>query len=159
MSSEIADLLERFRRGAELLSVATTGAANPELDYVPAPGKWSARQIACHLTDAEAVGAMRMRQVIAEPNATMVCYDEKAWTEKLNYGQRKIGQIVESFRRLRADNHELLAALPAEAFERWGTHSERGKLTLLELVRIYAEHAEQHCRQILEARQAYKNRT
>jgi len=156
--SEIADLLERFRRGAELLSVATTGAANPELDFVPAPGKWSIRQIASHLADAECVGFMRIRQVIAEESPLLVGYDENAWTQKLNSQARKISQILESFRRVRADNYELLKDLAPETFERSGQHSERGPLTLLDLLRIYAEHAENHCRQILEVRNAFKSR-
>ncbi len=40
--SEIQDLLERFRRGGELLAMATTGAAGAELDFSPAPGKIAA---------------------------------------------------------------------------------------------------------------------
>ena len=63
--SEIADLLERFRRGGELLAMSMTGAAGAELDYVPEPGRWSVRQIICHLADAELVGGMRFRQMIA----------------------------------------------------------------------------------------------
>jgi hypothetical protein len=154
----IADLLERFRRGAELLSVATTGASNPELDHVPAPGKWTIRQIACHLADSECVGAMRFRQVIAEDNPSIIAYDEKAWAARLNYSRRKLSQVVESFRRTRADNYELLRDLPEGAFARAGTHSDRGRLTLQDLLQIYAEHAENHVKQIMEARLAYKNR-
>jgi len=37
--SEIPELLERFRRGAELVAVSITGAAGQELDFVPEPGK------------------------------------------------------------------------------------------------------------------------
>jgi len=155
---EILDLLERFRRGAELLSMATTGAANPELDFSPGPGKWTPRQIAAHLADAEYVGAMRFRQVIAEENPTLTAYDEKAWCARLNSSTRRIAQILESFRRTRADNYELLKDLPEETFARSGHHTERGPLTLKDLLRIYTEHAEAHARQILEARQAYKNR-
>ncbi|MEZ5352742.1 MAG: DinB family protein [Bryobacteraceae bacterium] len=154
--SALPDLLERFRRGAELLSVATTGASNPELDHVPAPGRWSARQIAAHLADSECVGAMRIRQVIAEDNPTIVAWDEKAWAERLNHRTRKISQIVESFRRVRADNYELLKDLPEQTFARTGVHTARGPLSLLDLLRIYAEHAEGHVRQIMDARQAYK---
>jgi hypothetical protein len=154
----IADLLERFRRGAELLSVATTGASNPELDHVPAPGKWTIRQIACHLADSECVGAMRFRQVIAEDNPSIIAYDEKAWAARLNYSRRKLSQVVESFRRTRADNYELLRDLPEGAFARAGTQSDRGRLTLQDLLQIYAEHAENHVKQIMEARLAYKNR-
>lgn len=155
---EIQDLLERFRRGAELLSMATTGASNPELDYSPGPDRWTPRQIAAHLADAEYVGAMRFRQVIAEDNPTLMAYDEKAWTARLNSSSRRISHILESFRKARADNYELLKDLPEETFARTGNHSDRGPLTLKDLLRIYAEHAEGHARQILEVRQAYKNR-
>ena len=154
--SELAELLERFRRGAEIIAVATTGASNPELDHVPAPGKWSARQIACHLADSEIVGHMRLRQVIAEDNPTMIGFDGQAWAEKLDYRTRKISQALETFRRVRSENYELLKSLPPEAFSRSGTHSERGRVTLLDLLKIYAEHAENHVRQIMAARQAYK---
>ena len=45
-----------------------TGAAGAELDYVPAPGQWSVRQILCHVADSEIVGADRFRRVMAEEN-------------------------------------------------------------------------------------------
>jgi len=152
-----AGLLERFRRGAELLSVATTGASNPELDHVSGPGKWSARQIACHLADSECVGAMRFRQILAEDNPTLIWYDEQRWADRLGYNQRKIATILETFRRIRADNYDLLKDLPEEAWLRAGIHSTRGRLTLLDLLAEYAAHAENHAKQILAARQAYKD--
>lgn len=154
--SDLTDLLERFRRGGELLAVVTTGAAGSELDFRPAPGKWSVRQIACHLADSEIVGADRFRRVIAENNPTIVAYDEKAWAENLDYHRRKFSQAIETFRRIRGENFELLKDLGADAFERAGTHSERGRVTLLDLLRINAEHAEGHCRQIQEVRALYK---
>jgi len=154
--SELADLLERFRRGPELLAVATTGASNPELDYVAEVGVWSARQIVCHLADSEVVGVDRFRRTIAENNPTIMGYDEKAWAENLDYGRRKLSHALETFRLIRGDNYALLKELPEETFARPCTHSERGPLTLLDLLRIYAEHAENHSKQILQARQKYK---
>lgn len=154
--SEIADLLERFRRGGELVAMATTGAAGPELDFVPAPGKWTIRQIVCHLADSELVGADRLRRVIAENNPTLVSFDQDAWASNLDYGKRKLSQAVETFRRIRTENFELIKDLPAAAWERAGTHSERGRITLLDLLRIYAEHAENHVVQLRQIRAAYK---
>ncbi len=85
--SELQAILERFRRGAELLAVATTGAAGPELDFRP-EGKWSVRQIVSHVADAEAVGSMRLRQILAEENPTMTAWDQDAWAERLDYQKR-----------------------------------------------------------------------
>jgi hypothetical protein len=154
--SEIGNLLERFRRGPELVAVAITGAAGAELDYVPAPGKWSIRQILCHLADSEAVVVDRFRRVIAEDNPTLMAYDQDAWARNLDYSRRKISHALETFRRTRGDNFELLKELPEEAFGRMGTHSELGPVSLLQLLRTYAEHAEVHSTQLKEVRQAYK---
>jgi hypothetical protein len=154
--SELAELLERLRRGPEVVAVAVTGAAGAELDFVPAPGKWSVRQILCHLADSEIVGADRFRRVIAEDNPTMIAYDQDAWAKNLDYGRRKISQALETMRHLRAENHELLKSLPEAAFERKGTHSLHGTITLLDFLRIYAEHTEKHAAQIRAVREAYK---
>ncbi|MCP5112485.1 MAG: hypothetical protein GY953_16795 [bacterium] len=154
--SELADLLERFRRGPELVAVATTGAAGPQINFSPAPGKWSVRQIACHLADSEMVGAIRLRRVIAEENPELGDYDRDAWATKLGYAERKISHALESFRRTRAESHELVSGLPEAAFSRSGVHPARGSMTLLDLVRLYAEHAEKHARQIMSVREQYK---
>jgi hypothetical protein len=153
---EIEELLERFRRGAEVIASVTTGLANVEADWLPGAGKWTVRQIACHLADSEMVGAMRLRQVLAEDNPTMIAFDENAWAERLDHRTRKVSAALEAFRGVRAGNYELLRAQPEAAFARFGTHSVNGRQTLLDLLRGYAEHAESHARQIHEVRQAYK---
>ncbi len=154
--SELFDLLERFRRGPELMAAVTTGAAGPELDFVAAPGRWSIRQIMAHLADSEIVDADRLRRVIAEENPTLMGYDQEAWARNLNYARRKISESLETLRRLRAENHDLLKDLPEAVFERTGTHSERGPVTLRQLVELNAEHPEKHARQVQEIRRQYK---
>ena len=71
----VTELLERFRRGPELVAGVMTGAAAEEVDYLSAPGKWTIRQILAHLADAETVGAFRLRAVIAEDNPTLSAFD------------------------------------------------------------------------------------
>jgi hypothetical protein len=155
--SDIASLLERFRRGPELLAVVLTGVFGEEEDFVTAPGKWSIRQIVAHLADAELVGAHRLRQVVAEDNPTLIAFDQDKWTANLDYARRKPKQSLETFRRIRGENHELLKALPEAAFDRWGNHSERGRMTLRELLEGYAGHAESHARQLQAIREEYKS--
>ncbi len=153
--SEIAELLERFRRGPEILAAALTGAAGSEVDFAP-QGKWSVRQIMAHLADSEIVGAMRFRQVVAENEPKLQAYDQEAWADRLDYPKRKPSHSLETFRRLRSENYELLAGLPEEVFARKGLHSERGPVSLLELVRLYADHAEKHGQQVRAVRAAFK---
>ncbi len=154
--SEIQDYLERFRRGGEILATATTGAAGPELNFKGAPDKWSIRQIVCHLADSEVCAAMRFRQTIAEDNPTIQWYDEKAWAENLDYHRRKLSHAVETFRRTRAEIHDLIKDLPDTAWSRPYVHSRFGANTLMGLLRNYTEHLENHVEQIRAARKAYK---
>jgi len=154
--SEIPDLLERFRRGPELLAMVLTGVFGEEEDFVPAQGKWSIRQIIAHLSDSELVCAHRMRQIIAEDQPTLIAFDQEAWTSNLDYARRKPKQSLESFRRLRGENYDLLKALPEAAYARTGNHSERGPITLRFQVELLAEHAESHARQIEAVREQYK---
>jgi hypothetical protein len=154
--NSLAEDLERFRRGAEVLATVLTGAAGEEVDFVPAPGKWSIRQIMAHLADGELVGAHRLRLVIAEDNPTLTAFDQDAWTRNLDYARRKPTQSLDTFRRLRAENYELLKDLPESAFERVGMHTENGPMTLRRLLEGYAGHAESHARQLQAIRAEYK---
>ena len=154
--SDISELLERFRRGAEMVAVSITGAAGSELDWAPEPGKWSIRKIVAHLADSEIVATTRFRHVIAEDNPKLEAYDEKAWAEKLDYERRKTSQALESFRRVRAENYELLKELPAETFDRAGIHAERGRETLKQMVQRNADHAESHAAQLRARRAEFK---
>ena len=153
--SDIPTLLERFRRGPELVVSALTGISGVEEDFVTAPGKWSIRQIAAHLADSELVGAHRLRQVIAEDNPTLIAFDQDAWTKNLDYSRREAEQSFETFKRIRTENYELLKAVPDAAWERTGNHTENGPMTLRRLLEGYAGHAESHARQLQQIRDAF----
>ncbi len=153
--SELTDLLERFRRGPELVATVMTGAAGAELDWAT-EGKWSVRQVLAHLADAEIVIGDRLRRTIAEDNPTLQGYDQNAWAANLNYGKRKPSEALETLRRLRSETFDLLKDLPDSAFERTANHTERGRLTLKQIVESAAEHTESHARQVRSIRDQYK---
>jgi DinB superfamily len=154
--NEVPELLERFRRGAEMVAVSITGAAGSELDFVPEAGKWSIRQIMAHLADSEMVAGGRLRQIIAEDHPRIQAYDQNAWAANLDYAKRKTSQALETFRRIRSENYELLKDLPPATFEREGIHTERGQLSLKYLLQLMAEHAENHAAQLRTRRAEFK---
>ena len=157
--TDVSTLLERFRASSELLAEATTGIASDEADFRPAAGAWCIRQVVCHLADAEAVAVMRLRQVLAEDNPVLPAFDGTVWAEKLDYAKRDIAQPLETFRRLRAENYQLLKDQPEEAFRRTGAHTESGVMTLHDLIKSNAEHVEEHVHEIRRARAAYFHRS
>jgi len=154
--SDVVELLERFRRGGEFLASLTTGAAGAELDFEPSPGAMGVRSIVCHLMDTEMMGHGRFSMMIAEDSPVIHPFNGTAWAQKLNYRQRKFSSAVEMFRRVRAENYDLLKDLQPETWLRQGTHAESGPITLLELFRDHVQHTEDHVLEIREIRQKYK---
>jgi hypothetical protein len=154
--SETSELLERFRRGPELMAVVLTGLGVEEQDFLSGPDKWSIRQIVAHVADTEVVAAHRLRQVIAEPNPTLVAFDQEAWARNLDYARRKPAASLDTFRRTRAENYELVRELPEPVFERTGNHTVRGPVTLRSLIELFADHSEKHARQVQAIRDLYK---
>lgn len=155
--SDISELLERFRRGPEVLAVVLTGVFGEEEDFAAGNGGWSIRQIMAHVADSELVGGHRIRLVIAEDNPTLTAFDQDAWTRRLGYQTRKPKDSLESFRRLRRDNFELLRGVAEEDFARSGNHAENGTMTLRGLVEGYARHAESHAAQMQHIRDEYRH--
>lgn len=112
----------------------------------PAPGKWSAREIACHLADCEVVFAFRLRQTLAETNHIIQPFDQDKWAAV--YGAYDAAGAVAAFSATRQWNLHFLKALPAEAFSRPVTHPERGAMTLRTIVETMAGHDLNHLGQI-----------
>jgi len=154
--NDIPDLLERFRRGPEVLAAAVDGAGPAELDFSPAPGKWSIRQILAHVADTELVASVRFRQTLAEERPALLTFDQEAWARSLAYDKRGIADVLESLRRSRADNHELLRDLTPEAFSRAGVHPKRGETTLGAQLELFTTHTERHAGQIRTRRTEYE---
>ena len=154
--SDLPVLLERFRRGPELLAVVLTGVFGEEEDFVPSPGKWSVRQVVAHVADAELHAAFSFRKMLAEDAPAVDSFDQEAWARNLDYARRKPKQSLESFRRVRAENYDLLKDLPPGAFQRTGSFAGAGPVTLQAVLEEYASHAESHARQLQAIREAYK---
>ena len=112
----------------------------------PAPGKWSAAEIVCHLADCELVFGFRLRQTLAEDGPTVQPFDQDKWAAR--YAGIPAGEALEAFRALRNWNLRLIrAALPAAA-NRQVTHPERGMMTFLTIVETMAGHDLNHLGQL-----------
>jgi len=148
------ELIARYERGGAALEQALRDIPEAALDRVSAPGKWSIRQIAAHLSDAEIVVAARLRWVAAEPGSPLKAFDQEKWAGELGYERQSPRLSLELFRALRATTAAMLRSLPESAWTRTGMHEERGQVSLQRLVEDYSSHAERHVQQILDLRTA-----
>jgi hypothetical protein len=105
-------------------------------------------EILAHLVDTEIVVSWRMRLVIGQSGATLQAVDQNTWAQTLDYLRQDPKISLETFRVLRANNLRMLQALPESVWENYGMHSERGKETVAQIVRMYAGHNLNHLAQI-----------
>jgi len=69
---EYDGLINDYLAGPQALRQALAGMTPLELDARPIPGKWSTREVVCHIADYEPVYADRMKRVITE-NEPAIC--------------------------------------------------------------------------------------
>jgi hypothetical protein len=118
------------------------------LEVPRAPGKWSPREILCHLADGEIVFAFRLRQAIAEDNPLVLAYDQDRWAEP--YAKQSADEALAAFTALRAWNLSLVRSLPPGARQRKLRHPERGEMTFQTVLETMAGHDLNHVVQFEE---------
>lgn len=147
-----AALLERYRLGAAAVDAALAGIGEDALDHPAPDGGWTARQIAHHLADSEAMAYIRLRRLVADEDPVVIqAYDEPRWAERLHY-DRPIADAIAVVHAVRAASAALLEALTPAEWDREGTHSEGGAYSVMRWLQIYAEHPHEHAAQITAAR-------
>ena len=124
------------------------GVPASKLRKRPAVDKWSASQILAHLGDAELVIGFRMRSILGAPGTPIAAYDQDSWATSGHYEKRDPRQSVEQFRVVREGNLALLDSLTPEQWKQHGMHSERGRETIEDIVRLTAGHDLNHLQQI-----------
>ena len=140
--------LEVQRETTETLAKLINPLSQEQLSHQPGPDKWSITEILAHFADSEIVLSWRMRLVICQNGAVMQASDQDVWSQTLNYAGQDPKVSLETFRLLRGNNLRMLQALPENLWENYGMHSERGKETLAQIVRLYAGHDLNHLAQV-----------
>ncbi len=112
----------------------------------PAPGKWSARDILCHLADCEIGFGFRLRQALAEPNHVVQPFDQEKWSRP--YAALDADAALAAFGAVRNWNIALITSLKPQDFALRVTHPERGEMTVQTIVETMGGHDLNHLQQL-----------
>lgn len=116
------------------------------VDEPIAPGKWSPRQIICHLADTNMVFSYRMRQCLAEEHHTVQPFEQDDWVKQYaNYDADSALALLAS---LRSWNVAFLKSVSKEQYSKIATHPVLGDLTFRDLVEFIAGHEINHLQQL-----------
>ena len=152
--SSHAELIDAYLASLPRLRRAVADLSPEQLQARPVPGKWSTLEVVCHLVDSEQAWCHRMKRVIAEERPLLIGYDESRFTAGLAYHQNDLEEELGLLEGMRRQMARTLRAVPDPAWSRTGIHSERGLVTLEEMLRAEVEHVPHHLNHILEKRRA-----
>jgi uncharacterized damage-inducible protein DinB len=149
-----AQLIAEYLAGPQELRAAVTGMTAEQIDATPIPGKWSTKQVICHIADFEPVYADRMKRVIAENEPMMMNGDPDLFAARLAYDQRDVEVELDFIEVTRKHMGAILRSLVPSDFQRQGNHSEAGLITLETLLTNITNHIPHHLKFIEEKRAA-----
>jgi hypothetical protein len=144
--------IEAYAKGGPVLGDAIEGLSAADFLAFPVPGTWSIQQIVIHLMDSDLIGSDRMKRVAAEENPSIIGYDQTLFAQKLAYEKQDPFLAAEIFAMNRQLTAVALRNLPDEAFAKFGTHNERGRITLKGMVSGYTGHLEHHLKFLRQKR-------
>jgi hypothetical protein len=141
-------VLERLGATPARLKKTLAAFSDEALRRAPAPGKWSAIEIACHLRDVDQLYAERVSKAAFSDRPRFWMIDNEAVSRKLAYSGADPAAVLAEHRRRREDLLVLLRALPPVAWQRSGIHPKRGELTIEQIAGTIADHDDSHLARI-----------
>lgn len=112
--------------------------------------EWTPAQVLAHLSEGELVFAYRLRMIARSSGTNIQAFDQDVWMQDSNYLAGNPSLALQTFEAVRQANLAYIHSLNENVYNNYGIHSERGKETVADLLRMYAGHDLNHLRQIKE---------
>lgn len=134
-----------------LVDATVAGTQEAVLDAPFRPGGWTARQLVHHLADSHMNAFIRFRLALTEDQPTVKPYNQDAWSALPDSVSLPIDSSLAVLRGVHTRWVSLLRAIPDEAWGRTVLHPERGRMSLEDLLEVYAGHGVKHVEHIRKA--------
>jgi uncharacterized damage-inducible protein DinB len=146
-------VIEPFAAGGLKLRQAIQGLTRADLIAKPGPGKWSIQELVIHLTDMDAIAIDRMKRILTEDNPTLLGADEDAYLAELFPHDQSLDDAVTLFDLNRTQFTRVLRKLPDQVFDRAGTHNQRGRVTVADIMIHFNNHLDHHLKFLHDKRE------
>jgi uncharacterized damage-inducible protein DinB len=144
--------IQRLTRTADELAAAIKGQSEAVLARRPDTKNWAAKEIVCHLRDAEEAFNSRFEQMMAmdvDPRLTGPSADRMA--EERQYLRNDAAEALAAFRQRRQETVKFFGTLTAAQWDKGGIHPVRGRITVDGFLALMAWHDDNHLDQLKRA--------
>ena len=153
-------LLSAADRAAAISQIAGTprglreavAGLSQQLDTPYRPGGWTVRQVVHHIPDAHLNAYVRFKLALTEDEPTIKPYDQARWAQLQDSHETPAEVSLTLLEALHQRWVVLLRSLRPEDFARRIRHTERGPMTLDDMIGICAWHGRHHVAHITSLR-------
>lgn len=152
------EVLSELRAVSQELFAEIGELADPEASFSPMKGEWSAKEVICHLRDAEQIFHQRMLQMLEEDEPFLRGYNPEELATERDYPSSNWAETRTSFQEARKLNLELLTNLEPVQWFKGAIHQERGHITIQDIAESLSDHSRIHIKQIRQNKAIYQAR-
>lgn len=114
------DILGTLDRQGREFSAFLSGRGEQDGDLRYAPGKWSVKEVIGHVNDAERIFAYRALRIARGDTTPIEGFEQDDYVRHGPFSLRRLSELVEEFRDVRAATVSLFRNLQPEAWTRRG---------------------------------------
>lgn len=141
---EETDLLQALRISGHRCLELVHSIPDEKADFRYADGKWTIRELLCHMIDGERIFTYRALRFARNDKTPLSGFDENAFAPEANASGRSLQKIVAEMAHLRSATIDLFEGFTPEMLVRKGT-ANNNELSVVALGFIIAGHETHHC--------------
>ena len=141
------ELLEAFNVSSTKTIALVKSLSEEQGEHRYAPGKWSIKELLCHMVDTERIMSYRALRFARNDKTPLQGFEENDYAPEANAGNRTLESIADEMIRLRATTVDLFASFTEEMLMRKGL-ANNVEFSVLTIGYIISGH-ESHHRNIL----------
>lgn len=137
------DILHELKHQGDEFTSYLSKFSEEQGNYAYAKGKWTVKEIAGHIADAERVFAYRALLFARNDKTVLPGFEQDDYVASANFNKRTLAALIEELRLIRASNLALFKTFSEEELNRSGTAS--GNLyTVKSILYVIAGHEKHH---------------
>lgn len=146
---EQPDVLQALRISGYRAMEVLHSIPESKCDFRYAEGKWTIREVLCHMLDAERIFAYRALRFARNDKTNLPGFDEGEYAKHLHAAGRSLRQIGDQMQHLRSSSVDLFESFNEEMLVRRGT-ANKNEMSVVALGFIIAGHEIHHCKILQE---------
>lgn len=146
-NESLIDALEQS--GKQLVSLLSS-VPEEMGEYRYEAGKWSVKELICHMMDAERIFAYRALRFARNDSTDLPGFEENDYAPEANAHARTLHQLLDEAQRLRQTTIDLFTSFTTDMLQRKGT-ANKNLVSVINIGYIIAGH-ETHHRNVLKER-------